>query len=130
VLIIPQSESDYEQFRAGVGELFPKGLPPSLRGTPLPFKVTLRAAVYFRPDWTPCMVNLTSKESRHNMYSRLESSFVYQLRPVYQQLSVPWPGLPMPLPRRLSFTRRQVLTFVLSAFVVLLLSAFVYSQGS
>lgn len=130
VLIIPQSESGYEQFREGVGELFPKGLPPFLRGTPLPFEVPLRAAVYFRPDWTPCMVSLANKESRYNTYSRLESSFVYQLRAVYQQLSVPWPGLRLPLPRRLSFTRRQLLTFVVSASVVLLLGAFVYAQGS
>jgi hypothetical protein len=130
VLVVPQGETGYQHFRAWAGDLFPKGLPPFPRGTPLPFAVTVRAAVYFAPDWTPSAVSLANRGVRLNNYSVLESAFVYQLRPVYRQLSVSWPGLPLPLPRWLSFTRRQLRSFAVGAAVVLLLGAFLYAQGS
>lgn len=129
VLVVPQSEAGYQQFRAWAGSLFPKGLPPFPRGTPLRFEVTVRAAVYFGPDWTPRMVSLASREMRYNNFNVLESAFVYQLRAVYRQLSVFWPGLRLPLPRWLSFTRRQLRSFSVGAAVVVLLVAFLSSLG-
>jgi hypothetical protein len=58
---------------------------------------TLRGYLYFDPDWTGHYVDLTRKQwtwktlPRFLGFAKMRATLIYALRPVFQQLNVPWP---------------------------------------
>lgn len=113
VLVVPMEAEAYEPFRRQAGALFPASLPdypaaPRLRK----YAAKIKGAVYFDPDWTPHFVRFDTPRSPGNFQRVIESRFVYGLRPVYERLSVPWPGVRLRLPVHAHPTRRQVPLFI------------------
>jgi len=122
VLVIALNPPQYEQFRRGVGRVFPRELPHWPPQPTVPrYRAMIRGAIYFDADWTPHFVHFDSPATPGNMQRVIESRFVYGLRPVYHRLMVKWPGLAW-TPRRAAFTRRQIpFVSVLLAVGVLIL---------
>ncbi len=85
--------------RSRVDALFPKKLPEWTRADKkLAAQVgTLRGYLYFDPDWTAHYVDLTRKQwtwktlPRFLGFAKARATLTYALRPVFQQLNVPWP---------------------------------------
>lgn len=82
-----------------VNSLFPKPLPEFVRADK---KFTaqvgsLRGYLYFDPDWTGHYVDLTRKQwtwktlPRFLGFAKPRATLTYALRPVFNQLQVPWP---------------------------------------
>jgi hypothetical protein len=109
VLLIPADSRGYTNFCASGRTYFPRGLPEySGHKAYDGFDNVVRAAIYFEPDWAPRIVSFAGKHARRNGFSQLESAFVYQLKPVYERLNAPWPGIRYWTPRHMSATKRQV----------------------
>ncbi|MFF4209157.1 hypothetical protein ACFYZE_07310 [Streptomyces sp. NPDC001796] len=113
VLLVPLRQEDYQSFRRDAAALFPASLPDHPAGARLvKYNARIRGAVYFDEDWTPHFVRFDTPRSPGNFQRVIESRFVYGLRPVYERLGVPWPGVELRLPTHMRPTRRQVPLFV------------------
>jgi hypothetical protein len=127
VLLIPMDSSGYAGFRTASKHNFPRGLPEYIPGKPHFKSMRLKAAVYFEPDWTPRFVRLNRRRVRGNELAQTESTFVYQLKPVYDNLGAQWPGIRCWQPRWLSLTKRQLrlaAVYCLPVFMLLMLIGF------
>jgi hypothetical protein len=129
VVMVALNPREYERFRQGVGQVFPRPLPPYPPGrTLLRYQARIRGAIYFDAGWTPHFVRFDALGARGNGQRVIESAFVYNLRPVYDRLRVRWPGIAW-LPPRIGLTRRQapilaillaVLVFMVAELIILL----------
>jgi len=113
VLIGVNTREQYQSFREGVQDLFPKGLPdsgdwPSVHYDPHSGgrDAYTRTAIWFDADWTPHPTALgcgdpgvrTRRLIRHHRW--VETAFPLAIRPVYLRAGVDIPGVPSrPLPR-------------------------------
>ena len=94
LLLIPRDEQLYEEFRRRSRELIPCDL-PRLTGWNYrkPWRGSLKAAVFFDPDWVPNIVDvqtyslpLVCRSPAHPLVPILKMA----LRPVFEHLSVPF----------------------------------------
>jgi hypothetical protein len=105
VLIVPTNSTEYSKFKEESESLFPEPLPGYPSGARKEYySAAIRGAIYFADDWTSDFVRFDGLKSPGNYRRLVESHFVYGLRPVYDKLSVAWPGLW----RRYPITRGQL----------------------
>lgn len=104
ILIVPFNEAEYESFRERTSKHFPHPLPPfgsrigfsSWRFRPRRGLGKLVGLIFFHPDWAPEYVDLTTIRygwgwvPRYFGRQRLLRSLNWNLRPVLEQLAVPW----------------------------------------
>jgi hypothetical protein len=100
VLILPFGKKQYEAFCEKAASHFPRSLPEYSGGFLISKNTnglgSLRALIYFKPDWTPVFVNLTRVKYpwRHTARfigrRRLSTVMKCGLSPVFAQLEVPW----------------------------------------
>jgi hypothetical protein len=96
VLLVPDNQTEYECFCDLVDEQFPEGLPnypvtPSL----LTNTGSVRGLIRFDTDWRASFEELRPPPLIHARHQMLVPVYKYALRPVFEQLGVPWqpPGL-------------------------------------
>lgn len=111
VLVIALSPQQYDEFRQGVGQVFPLSLPEYARVPTHPaYRARIRGAIYFDADWKPHFIRFDTRQIFGNYHRVIESKFVYGLWPVYFHLGVKWPGIRRQIPVYRRFTRRQIPT--------------------
>lgn len=91
VLVITRNPQNYADFRAAVGNLLPNGLPddPRERGSRTR---SVRAVVWFEPDWTPHWEPLTGRFPLFRSAARTQHALPRALRRVYERAGVPVPS--------------------------------------
>lgn len=98
-LVITRNPQSYADFRAAVGNLFPNGLPedPRERGSRTR---SVRAVVWFEPDWTPRWEPLTGRFPLFRSKARTQHALPRALHRVYERAGVRAPSRDSPsLPR-------------------------------
>lgn len=107
VLLIPAGRDGYGDFCVMCQAYFPCGLPQYSSGKPLAEAehTRLKAAVYFEPGWVPRFVRFDMVRTRG--YGQVECAFAHQLKPVYERLGAPWPGIDRGKSRSGFTTKRQ-----------------------
>jgi hypothetical protein len=108
-----------ESVRKRAEEVFPKPLPEFTRSDKRAGTIgSLRGYLYFDPDWTPHYVDLTRKLwtfktlPRFLGFAKARASLKYGLRPVFNQVGVPWIAPPV----------RKLSTFVFGAIFLALIA--------
>jgi hypothetical protein len=62
ILLVPQDEKVYEDFRRGVGAMFPAQLPVLTDWKKRWFRGNLKAAIMFQERWLPIAIDLQNRE--------------------------------------------------------------------
>ncbi len=108
LLLVPDDEGLYDEFRQKAGELFPCQLPEHQFRRPrfASFKshISLEGLLYFEPDWTPCLRRLQTPFLRQNYWAPGVPIFKTALRPIYERFGVAWQRPPLQLPQILGVT--------------------------
>jgi hypothetical protein len=104
VFLIPSYEM-YREFLCMCSGIFPKPLPDCPPDEANAKEIPFKAAIYFDPDFTPHLVRFGMSRSYRWWPEWTESSFVYQLKPVYERLGASWPGISLKLPYFLALTK-------------------------
>ncbi len=85
---MPQGSERYEVLRKTCDRWLPKPLPDLPKGTAL--IGTLQGIVRFRDDWTPEFLPPRGSLLRVSVRAPLTPYLLLTLRPVFEQLGVPW----------------------------------------
>lgn len=108
VLVVSRDRDQYGQFRASLGDRFPKGLPaypPTRTRHRLLRGRYVRAAIWFDRDWTPHWEMLDGRFPLIGLARRTQKALPRALRPVYRRAGVParvTPTTPRPWAVKLS----------------------------
>jgi hypothetical protein len=114
LILLPRDAKQYEEFASVLKQLLKAPLPEIPKQAALRSK-TFRALVYFSPDGTPHFCEPTKLGHFHYPVSqKLTVRVKTALRPVYQQLAIPWEPPPIAW-SRVAFYSLQ------AAYVVLIL---------
>ena len=87
VLVITRNPQNYADFRASVGNPFPRGLPDDPRQRASRTR-QVRAVVWFEPDWTPHWEPLTGRLPLFRSAARTQHALPRALHRVYERAGV------------------------------------------
>jgi hypothetical protein len=92
VLLCPSDQAAWSRLAGKASKILPRPLPHSLPDLPLP---TGHVLIYFGSDWTPRAGVFKSSWLRSSLTRPLVAQYKWALRPLFNQLHVPWtvPGV-------------------------------------
>jgi hypothetical protein len=97
VLLLPDNETDYEEFKEWANEIFPRSLPvhPFRRKNSSKSHISSEGFIYFERDWRPQVLAFKPVLLRQNYWAPGVPILMTALRPVYQQLGIAWRRPPL-----------------------------------
>jgi hypothetical protein len=97
VLLLPDNETDYEEFKEWANEIFPHSLPVHQfrRRNSSKSHISSEGVIYFECDWRPQLLTFKPALLRQNYWAPGMPILMTALRPVYQQLGMTWRRPPL-----------------------------------
>jgi hypothetical protein len=97
VLLLPDNETDYDEFKEWANGIFPRSLPVHQfrrRNSPQSH-ISSEGLIYFERDWRPQVLTFKLALLRQNYWAPGVPILMTALRPVYQQLGIAWRRPPL-----------------------------------
>jgi hypothetical protein len=113
LLLLPESENEYEEFKRWAIKVFPRPL-PAYQFRRRESHISSEGLIYFKHDWTPHLLPFKTASLRQNYWAPGVPILITALKPVYDQLGIAWRRPPLQPIMLLAV----VLLFFVAAFVL------------